>query len=119
MFLSSKRVFSRLGSRVIASRGIVSADNPKKLFLLEYKFVENVLEARKPFRAAHLAFANDAAAAGKLLAGGALNPPSHGMLLFNCNKEEVVNFAANDPYTVNKVAVDYSIKEWTVVVGTL
>ena len=44
-------------------------------YLLFYDLVEGYPEARKRFRSAHLAYANEAVARGELVLGGALGDP--------------------------------------------
>ena len=96
-----------------------SPENPKKLFVLTYEYVENVAEKRAPLRASHLAYAKDMVAKGVLLAGGAFNPLTHGMLIINGTRDDADNLAKRDPYVVGKIVKNYDIKEWTVVIGDI
>jgi len=45
-------------------------------FVLRYQVVDDYLARREPFRAAHLALADEFAARGELLLGGALEDPA-------------------------------------------
>lgn len=44
-------------------------------YVLFYKFIENYLEARIPFRAEHLELASKAKESGELILAGALEDP--------------------------------------------
>ena len=100
------------------SRMFSTAEN-LKLFVLEYKYVENVVEKRAPIRGAHLEYANKYVTDNILLAGGALVPSFvKGMLLFRTTDIEVVkSFARNDPYVIKGVVTSFEVSEWAVAVG--
>ena len=88
-------------------------------FLLFYDVVEGYTERRKTFRAAHLAYANDAVARGELILGGALaDPVDAAILLFRTpSREAVERFAAQDPYVLNGLVKSWRVREWTTVIG--
>jgi uncharacterized protein YciI len=71
-----------------------------KLFLLQYEYVADILEARKPHRTAHLRHAQAAHNRGHLLAGGALTEPiDAGLLLFDSEDADLIEqFVTDDPY---------------------
>ena len=86
--------------------------------VLFYDYVEDVMERRGPYRAAHLDHAQAWKDAGKLVSGGALGrPPSGGMLVFLVDDpSEVEAFAAEDPYVRNGIVTGHRVVPWTVVV---
>ena len=88
-------------------------------YLLFYDVVEGYAERRKPFRAAHLAHANEAVARGELILGGALaDPTDAAVMLFRAPSREVVErFVARDPYVLNGLVKSWRVREWTTVVG--
>jgi uncharacterized protein YciI len=90
-----------------------------KLFVLEYHYVENMLEKRIPFRGAHLEYANKFVADKILLAGGALVPDVvKGVLLLRAaDIDTVQSFATNDPYVKNGLVKKLEVSEWAVAVG--
>lgn len=92
-----------------------------KLFVLEYHFVENMLEKRVPFRGAHLAYANKFVEEKTLIAGGALVPEvAKGVLLLRANNIDTVKaFANGDPYVTNGLVSKFNVSEWAVAVGGL
>jgi len=97
-----------------------SASTPRPVHLLLYSYVDDALEKRQPFRAAHLARATTAAARGELLLGGALaDPVDGGVLVFSGGADVASSFAKEDPYVVNGVVTSWTVREWTVVVGSL
>ena len=78
------------------------------------------MEKRAPHRAAHLAAARDAEQKGELLLGGALaTPVDGGVLAFAGGAEVAEKFAREDPYVLNGIVTDWTVREWTVVVGSL
>jgi uncharacterized protein YciI len=85
---------------------------------LIYDYVDNALEARKPFREAHLAAATAEREAGRLVGGGALGDPPHGGLLIftGSDREAVEAFVDADPYVRNGVVTAWRIEPWNVVV---
>ena len=93
---------------------------PKPLHLLLYTYTDNALEKRAPHRTAHLAAARAAELRGQLLLGGALaDPLDGGVLLFAGGREVAEEFATSDPYTQNGIVTDWTVREWTVVVGSM
>jgi uncharacterized protein YciI len=89
-------------------------------YLLFYDVVEGYTERRKPFRSAHLAYANEAVARGELVLGGALaDPVDAAVLLFRTpSREAVERFAAGDPYVLNGLVKSWRVREWTTVIGS-
>jgi uncharacterized protein len=96
-----------------------------KHFLLIYVYVEGFREKRAPLRAAHLAHAKAAVAAGVLELGGALaeDDPRMGLLLFKGETAESAEaFARNDPYVSGAagaagIVESWRVREWVTVVG--
>jgi len=88
-------------------------------YLLFYDVVEGYTEKRKPFRSAHLAYANEAVARGELVLGGALaDPVDAAVLLFRApSREAVEHFVAQDPYVLNGLVKSWRVREWTTVIG--
>jgi uncharacterized protein YciI len=88
-------------------------------YLLIYDVVENYVEKRAPFRAAHLKYAREAVARGELVLGGALAKPVDGaVMLFEGNAPAVAeSFAASDPYVRNGLVKSWRVREWITVVG--
>jgi uncharacterized protein YciI len=88
-------------------------------YVLFYDVVPDYVEARAPYRAAHIAHARAAAARGELVLGGAFNPPDGSMLLFKGSSPSVAEaFASVDPYVTNGVVTRWRVREWTTVVGS-
>jgi uncharacterized protein YciI len=88
-------------------------------YVLQYETVPDHLERRQPFRAAHLALAQEAHRAGLLVLAGAFQPASDGALLvFRAGSAaEVEAFARADPYVQNGLVTSWRVREWTVVIG--
>jgi uncharacterized protein YciI len=90
-------------------------------YLLFYDVVDGYVERRRPFRAAHLAYAQPYAARGELLLGGALDEPADGaVLLFQADGPDLVEaFARSDPYVVRGLVVRWRVRPWRTVAGAL
>lgn len=88
-------------------------------YLLIYELAEDYLERRGVFRKEHLELARQTAARGDLVLGGALaEPADRAILLFHGNSSTVAEeFARQDPYVLNGLVVDWSVRLWTTVVG--
>ena len=90
-------------------------------YLLFYDVVDDYVERRAQFRAAHIKLAREAAARGDLiLAGGLANPVDGSVLLFKSDSPAVAEaFAKADPYVTNGLVTRWRVREWTTVVGSL
>jgi uncharacterized protein YciI len=88
-------------------------------YLMFYDFADDYLERRGAYRGEHLQHAWDAQARGELLLGGALADPADlGVLLFECESEDVpLQFAQADPYVKHGIVTGYRVRRWTTVVG--
>lgn len=86
-------------------------------YALFYDTVDNYVERRAPYRAMHLAYAEQAHRAGRLVMAGALKPEG-ALLVFRGDDPSVAEtFAKSDPYVLNGVISSWRVREWTVVVG--
>ena len=92
---------------------------PAPRFLLLYDYVADVVEKRAPFRAAHLALANEFHERGELeLAGAFADPVDGAAFVFTvADRARVQAFVAADPYVANGLVPAWRIRDWTVVVG--
>jgi uncharacterized protein len=90
-----------------------------KYFILTYKADADYIEKRTPYRPEHLALATKARESGALIMAGALaNPADGSMIVFKGESAKVAeDFAKTDPYVVNGVVKEWSVREWTVVIG--
>jgi uncharacterized protein len=87
-------------------------------FALLYDVGDDYVARRQPFRAEHLALAERFRAQGKLVSGGAFDPPDGALLVFRCDAAaEVEEFVQQDPYVVNGLVARWRVREWKVVVG--
>lgn len=88
-------------------------------WLLLYDVVDDYVEARVPYRAAHVAHARAAFERGELLFAGALaDPPDGAVLVFRGDSPEAAErFAAADPYVEAGVVTSWRVRRWVVVVG--
>ncbi|MGW8377833.1 YciI family protein [Streptomyces sp. ODS28] len=86
-------------------------------FVLEYRYPEDVVERRAPYREEHLGLIREAHARGELLLAGALaEPVDRGLLIWNTEERGTVErFAENDPYVLNGVVEEWTVRPWTVV----
>jgi uncharacterized protein YciI len=90
-------------------------------YLLFYDVVDGYVERRRPFRAAHLAYAQSYVARGELVLGGALEEPvDAAVLLFQADGPDLVEaFARSDPYVLGGLVVRWRVRPWRTVVGPL
>ncbi len=88
--------------------------------LLEYALAEDYLERRAALREEHLGLARAAHERGELLLAGALpDPYDRALLVWRAPLEVVEAFAASDPYVLHGLVTRWSVRAWTVVVGSL
>ncbi|NHC46109.1 YciI-like protein [Motilibacter aurantiacus] len=90
------------------------------MLLLEYVLVDDYVERRAPLRQEHLALAAAAVERGELVLGGALSEPAdRALLVWDVPDRSVVEaFVQQDPYVSQGLVREWSIRPWTVVVGT-
>lgn len=88
-------------------------------YILFYKTIDNYIEKRAPFRAEHIRFAQDVQKSGALVMAGALEEPAdQAVLVFKGDSPKVAeNFAKNDPYVINGLISEWSVRPWNVVIG--
>lgn len=90
-----------------------------EFFILHYKYVENYLEARRPYREAHMELARTAARDGLLRYGGAIEgPPWEALIVFDTDDRARVDaFVGQDPFVQHSVVSEYRIARWPIAVG--
>ncbi|KAL6760347.1 YCII-related protein [Haematococcus lacustris] len=92
---------------------------PTKHWLLTYTYVEGIVEKRGPYRAAHLAGAQEQADAGKLVMAGAVGePPSGATFVWSpaASEEDIRRFVQSDVYVSAGLVTAWSIAPFAVVV---
>jgi len=83
-------------------------------WLLQYSYVEDVVQKRKPFLREHLKLIGEFKAAGRFVMGGVLNDLSGATIIFK-NKVDADEFATRDPFVENGIVTKHEVKEWSVV----
>lgn len=88
-------------------------------YLLLYDVVDDYVNRRASYRAAHIALAREAVARGELVLAGALaNPADGAVLVFRGSSPDVAeSFARNDPYVKNGLVTKWRVREWLTVIG--
>lgn len=88
-------------------------------FILMYDVVDDYVDRRSEFREDHLGIAKEAHDRGELiLAGAAGDPIDSALLVFRADDATVPeNFARNDPYVLNGLVKNWTVKPWNVVIG--
>lgn len=87
-------------------------------FILHYEVVADYVELRADYREEHLGIARDAHQRGELVLAGAVGDPIDGALLVFRGEDASVaeNFARNDPYVLNGLVTNWTVKPWNVVI---
>jgi len=84
-------------------------------FLVEVKYTDD-RDKLMEFRPKHREFLKGLLEQGKLLHAGPLGDDSGGLSLYDvADQAEAEAIFATDPYSVNNVAVESSIREWKIV----
>jgi len=88
--------------------------------VLEYALVDDYLDRRGEFRDEHLALAREAHRRGDLILAGALAEPADRALLVWATEDRsvVTGFVEQDPYVRAGLVTSWTIRPWTVVIGT-
>jgi uncharacterized protein len=86
-------------------------------YLLQYTYVEDVLDRRGPYREAHLALIQAAKEAGNVFVAGAFGDPPVGAALGfkGLSKSEIEEWSDQDPYWTGGLVVERSIQPWKLV----
>jgi len=120
MYLLNSNAFRKVFHRKIplSSSIMKSSISNSGKYILEYEYVSDILEKRTPYRAEHLALAEDLLAKNLLIAAGPYQPASGAVFLFNTNDKNIINsFIEKDPYVKAKLVTKFTVKEWNVVIG--
>ena len=88
-------------------------------YLLRYAYVDGIDKLREPYRAEHLSRLWAEADAGRvLLAGGAGDPVSEGIIVWDVEDPSVIDaYAQADPYMTAGLITSYDVVPWRTVVG--
>jgi uncharacterized protein YciI len=91
--------------------------DPEETYLLQYKYVEGMLEKRAPYRESHLALIAAARETGNLFVAGAYGDPLVGAAFGfkGLSKSEVEDWSDRDPYWAGGLVVDRTIEPWHLV----
>ena len=102
------------------STSTTTAASQPTYHILHYSYVPNMSTRRTPIRPQPLQHTTSYVQAGHLILGGAIVPDiREGTLIFKgLGREGVEEFARRDPYVVNGLVEEWTVKEWTVVVGS-
>eukprot|EP01040_Poterioochromonas_malhamensis_P013004 gene13004-14260_t len=113
----ARAIIARIGS--YAAKRNHSTAKDLKTFMLEYQYVENMLEKRGPIRPKHLDYAKTYVDKKLLVAGGALVPKvDRGIIVFRTSDQKLVeDFARGDPYVTGGLVTSWKVTEWMVVIG--
>jgi uncharacterized protein YciI len=85
---------------------------------LFYEVVDDYVARRQPYRAEHLALAQEAHREGRLVLAGAYDPAEGALLVFRTDDPAVVEaFVRHDPYVKNGLVKSWRVRRWNVVVG--
>ena len=91
--------------------------SPATYVLVQYDYVENMLERRAPHREGHLERARQAKARGELLNAGALGEAEGALFVFAPGADRAAReFAEDDPYVLAGLVPRWAITTWNVVV---
>jgi len=88
-------------------------------YALFYDVVDDFVARRAAYRDEHLRLAREAQARGELVLAGALAAPADGaLIIFQAESPAPAEaFARNDPYVKNGLVTNWTVRNWTVVVG--
>ena len=102
-------------ARVHGPAGVSAVPGTTLHRALFYDYVENVVERRAPYRAAHLELFGAWRADGRIVMGGAVGDPPHGALIVFRGDADVEEFVRADPYVANGIVTGRRVEPWAVV----
>lgn len=86
-------------------------------YVLEYTYGD--MEARSRVRPRHLDYMNRLHAEGAVVMAGPVGEGTGAMVVYQAaSPEEVRRLVEEDPYAIEGVAVESSLREWNVVIGS-
>lgn len=87
-------------------------------FALFYDVVDDFVARREPFRSEHLRLATESHQRGEIVLAGALAEPPAALIIFHSSdKSTAAEFASQDPYVLNGLVENWTVRPWNVVVG--
>mgnify|MGYP003975930021 CR=1 FL=1 len=91
-----------------------------KTYILEYDYIEGILEKRTPFRPEHINLAKDFVNNKHIKAGGPYADASGALFVFQVEDDALVHeFVNADPYVSAGLVTSHRVRELTVGVGGL
>ncbi|KAG5190353.1 hypothetical protein JKP88DRAFT_160386, partial [Tribonema minus] len=90
-----------------------------QLYMLQYTYVEGMLEKRGPHRDAHLQMLGELTQKGECVLGGAFMNPADGAMLLFQTRAAAETFAAQDPYSKAGLITKFNIRDYDAVTGTI
>lgn len=96
-----------------------SSDPLLKTFLLEYEFVDGMLERIPATRPQHLDYMEPFVEKGNVLAIGTLVPKvDRGIVIIRASSlEDAEDIARSDPYVKDGLVMNWKVTEWMVIAG--
>lgn len=107
--------YSSSSHRLYSSNKDDGIDSIAKNYVLQYQYVENMMEKRQPYRAKHLELVINLMQNNQCLQAGALGNAEGGLFSFFCTKDVIQSFVDQDPYVSNKLVTNWTIQEWNLV----
>jgi uncharacterized protein YciI len=87
-------------------------------FALFYDVADDFVARREPFRSEHLRLAAESHKLGEIVLAGALAEPPAALIIFHsADKSAAEEFAGQDPYVLNGLVKNWTVRLWNVVVG--
>jgi uncharacterized protein len=85
-----------------------------RIYMLQYQYVDNMLERRGPHRDAHLAHIQSQRDQGHIVMAGALgDPPTGGAIVFRgVGPDSIEGFVNDDPYMQAGLITDWRVQFW-------
>ena len=88
---------------------------PETLQILQYEYVPDIAEKRRPHRQAHLDLIAEWHGDDRIVMAGAVGEPPHSGLLVFRSAQDAEAFAGGDPYVEAGLVVRWTVEPWTVV----
>lgn len=103
----------------LKSRSMSGAAADSKNYLLEYDYVEGILEKRIPHREEHIKLLQDLTDKNVVVSAGPTVPPTKAFFYFSSTSRGTVEqFVADDPYVKHNLVTNSVIHDWNVVIGS-
>lgn len=100
--------------------GNLTSEPQKKYFILNYKLIPDILNARIPFKEEHMSILNELSSRGLVFVGWEVVEGFPAMFMFESENDDIIKeWLKRDPYFNNGLVAEYHYNQIILVAGNI